>query len=317
MVGRSCHNHASWSSHLQQMRSHRRLGSVHQWLLRWTWPAPSAKSRKGFMLQGCKNDPTLAHTHILGKGQTHGTFLNGITGIWLIYHRYEWIFIPTRMVPRGVDPSPLVSNQLRLSSLERRHGQIWQAESKRFLQKVEKCGTLSTNDCEANISRATALATWNRWSLEGFSITGSNIIHDKSCQCLYITGWFSLSFRCKCHPWVIQSWWSSQDPPGWPPWSPHHLKDHGVPGQRQGQVENRFDQLGAQWRIPDFQRKNAGRGEMGWFFQSKNVKYMPGAGASLANVHAELSYFESESIILIIEMIIISSIMIIIYIYIL
>ena len=44
---------------------------------------------------------------------------------------------------------------------------------------------------------------------------------------------------------------------------------------------------------------------------------MPGAGASLANVHAELSYFESESIILIIEMIIIiSSIMIIIYIYI-
>jgi len=81
MVGRSCHNHASWSSHLQQMRSHRRLGSVHQWLLRWTWPAPSAKSRKGFMLQGCKNDPTLAHTHILGKGQTHGTFLNGITGI--------------------------------------------------------------------------------------------------------------------------------------------------------------------------------------------------------------------------------------------
>lgn len=101
------------------------------------------------------------------------------------------------------------------------------------------------------------------------------------------------------------------------PWSPHHLEDHGVPGQRQGQVENRFDQLGAQWRIPDFQRKNAGETwGNGMVFSIKECQ-MPGAGASLANVHAELSYFESESIILIIVMIIIiSSIMIIIYIYI-
>ena len=42
---------------------------------------PAQRVAKASCCRGAKNDPTLAHTHILGKGQTHGTFLNGTTGI--------------------------------------------------------------------------------------------------------------------------------------------------------------------------------------------------------------------------------------------
>jgi hypothetical protein len=96
MVGRSCHNHASWSSHLQQMRSHRRLGSVHQWLLRWTWPAPSAKSRKGFMLQGCKKWPHAGTHSYFGQGsnawylsERHNWYMTDISSVWMDLHSYK------------------------------------------------------------------------------------------------------------------------------------------------------------------------------------------------------------------------------------